>query len=411
MPAKILLTSIVILGLIVLFFFPIVEKYNYLDNRVYKTCRFVHDHIYPIEKNMNEWLQMCRVRSRQLLSRTQNQKLLFEQSNDILSELNVSHLELFSPEASEHMWNDTNLENGIESQFVEGELIITRVFPGSEALKKDLRRGDRVILAADESMSPSELNQWKGPLKFGRNSRVLSVDLDPKMLTINRELVVSDVDGVKVLSVESFRSKFFETDMLDAVFSKIKSTDILVLDFRKNNGGNFVAGLRLLSAFICEPTVVGYMKKKPNLGTTSFFKNDLDSEYQIHTLEQFDSIALKTFPVSRCLPKPRAVLVDALSKSTTEWVTLAFRDFLEVPILGATTAGELVVGIWYDVAHIWGSKVELSVPSANYESVKGYRIEGHGVPVDQVIYPRRADFERGLDSEVWQIVQKIKNSL
>lgn len=410
MPTQILLKVIISIGLILLVFFPLVEKYRSLDNHIYKTCQFVSKRIVPVGRDLNEWLRGCRIHSRKAIAKTADTKELLAIGNQILSELKVSHLELFSHEESEAIWTDTDFENGIESGFIDGELIVTRILPDSEAFKKGLQRGDRVALEKDESLSPYELNRWKGKLKIERRKKISIVELEPKKLVSNRDISVTDVQGIKLISVESFKSQYFSQEKLDDMLSKIKPTDKIIIDFRGNNGGNFVAGLRFLSHFVCEPTVVGYMKKNKDLGRTGYFDNNMDDEYQIEVLNKFDSVALRTYRQKICLPKPTAILVDAHSKSTAEWVALAFRDKLQTPIQGATSSGELLVGIWYDVSDIWGQVVKLSIPEAYYESMYGYQIEGRGVTADVTLYPRRSDFELGYDSEVLQVVQGIKKT-
>ncbi len=407
MPTQIILKVIVSIGLILLVFFPLVEKYRTLDNHIYKTCHFVYERIVPVGKDMNEWLRDCRIHSRKAMEKTSDIKKLLAIGNDVLSQLKVSHLELFSQEESEAIWTDTDFENGIDSQFIDGELIVTRIMANSEALKKGLQRGDRVVLEKHESLSPYELNRWKGKLKIERRKKILVVELEPKKLLSNRDISVTEVQGVKLITVESFKSQYFSQEKLSEMFSKIKPTDKIVIDFRGNNGGNFVAGLRFLSHFVCEPTVVGYMKKNKDLGQTGYFENNMDDEYQIDVLNTFDSVTLRTYPQKKCLPKPTALLLDAHSKSTAEWVALAFRDKLQTPIQGATSSGELLVGIWYDVSNIWGQVVKLSIPEAYYESIYGYQVEGRGVTADVTLYPRRVDFESGYDSEVLQVVQSI----
>lgn len=407
MPTQIFLKVAVSIGLILLVFYPIVDKYNHAANPIYQTCLFVHKRIVPTGKNTMDWLQNCRTQSRQIVPKTKNTKKLLEVGNAILSELKVSHLELFNQEESDAVWTDTDLENGIESRFIDGELIITRVVPASEGLRKGMQSGDRVVLEKNESLSPYELNRWKGKLKIERKKKNVIVDLEPKKLVTRRDIEVRDQNGVKIITVESFKSQYFTQEKLDAMISRIKPDDNIIIDMRGNNGGNFVAGLRFLSAFICEPTIVGHMKKNSSLGRVGYFNDDMDDEYQIRTLSEFDSVALKTFPARRCLPKPRAILIDAHSKSTAEWVALAFRDKLQTSIQGSTSSGELLVAIWYDIAYIWESVVKISVPEAYYESLHGHQIEGFGVPVDVTLYPRRIDFELGYDSEVWQVVQTL----
>lgn len=407
MPIQILLKVIIAIGFILLLFFPTIEKYRHLDNYIYKTCYFVYERIVPTDSDLDEWLRRCRIQSRNVIQKTSDHKKRLDAGNEILSELKVSHLELFGREESDAIWTDTDFENGIESRFIDGELVVTRVLPNSEALKRGVQRGDRVVLEANESLSPYEFNKWKGRLKLERRKKIVIVDLEPKKLVSLRDISVIELEGVKVVSVESFKSQYFTQEKLDSMAAKIKPSDKIVVDLRGNNGGNFIAGLRFLSYFICQPTIVGYMKKNKGIGRIGYFDNNMDDEYQIQTLGQFDSVALKTFISSTCLPKPVAILIDAHSKSTAEWVALAFRDKLKTPIQGATSSGELLVGIWYDISDIWGQFVKLSIPEAYYESIHGYQIEGRGISADVTLYPRRIDFELGYDSEVLQVVQSI----
>lgn len=407
MPTQIILKTIVSIGLILLVFFPIVDKYRHLDNSIYKTCHFVSARIVPIAKDMDEWLRGCRVQSRKAMTKTTDQKKLLDAGNQVLSELHVSHLSLFSEEERDVIWTDTDFENGIDSRFMDGELIVTGVWPTGEARKRGLQLGDRVVLAADESLSPYELNRWKGKLKIERRKKIMEIEFEPKKLFKSRDITVTDLQAVKIISVKSFKSQYFDLEKMDAVLSKIKPTDKIVIDFRGNNGGNFVAGLRLLSYFLCKPTVVGYLKKNKNLGRIGYFQNNTDDEVQIQSLEDYDSIALQTYSNRICLPKPMVILIDAQSKSTTEWVALAFRDKLQTPLKGAGSAGELLVGLWHDISNIWGMVVKISIPEAYYESIHGNQIEGQGVSVDVTLYPRRIDFELGYDSEILQAVQGI----
>ena len=405
MPIKIYLKTIIVIGLVFLFFYPLIQKYNLINNRIYQTCQFVKSHIIPVKTNLNEWLMNCRVQSRSYGFRSDNIKIQLEKGNQILSELKVSHLELFDQQESQAIWEDTDLENGIESKFIDGELIITRIHPNSEAFGKGLLKGDRVVLGKDDSLSPYELNKWKGNLEIERRKVVKSIELRPKTLNIQRDVSLTEVNGFKVISLESFKSQYFSSEKLNSIFSKVKATDKVVIDLRGNNGGNFVAGLRFLSAFFCKPTLVGYMKKEHAVGRTGYFEDNLNDEYQIEVLNRYNSIGLKTFESKLCLPKPKLVLIDANSKSTAEWVALAFSELQSIPVRGAASAGELLVGIWYDISSIWGTVVKLSIPEAYYESIQGKQIEGHGVSVESNIYPRRADYEQGRDSEVWQAVQ------
>jgi carboxyl-terminal processing protease len=241
MPIQIILKSIVAVGLIVLIFFPIFQKHNRIDNHIYQSCLFVSKKIVPLEKNIEEWLLNCRTQSHKAMNSTNSLQQLLAHGNRIFSELKVSHLELFNEQESQAIWNDTDFENGIESRYIDGQLIVTKVSPNSEAKKKLLQRGDRVVLGKDEGLSPYELNRWKGKLTFERSKKNFTIDLEPKTLVTLRDITLTELRGVKVITVESFKSQYFSDEKLDVIFSKIKSTDKIVVDLRGNNGGNFVS--------------------------------------------------------------------------------------------------------------------------------------------------------------------------
>ncbi|MBL7545820.1 MAG: hypothetical protein JNL11_18530 [Bdellovibrionaceae bacterium] len=410
MPIAILLKAIITMGLCLLLFYPLIEKFNQTHNRIYQTCQFVFERIIPVGADLSQWLRDCRMKSRYVMRETAEPKPQLERGNQILSELKVSHLELFGPQESAAILTDTDLENGIESKFMDGELIITRIFPGSEAQKKGLQSGDRVVLGKNESMGTYTLNRWRGELALERRKKIYTVKLEPKTFTLQRPIRVSEVEGVKIISVESFKSHYFDPQKLESVFAKINPGDKVIVDLRGNNGGNFVAGLRVLTPFLCQPTVVGHLKKNRDLGRVGYFDDDLDDEYQIQTLARYDSIALKTFKTKHCLPRPQMVLVDAQSKSTAEWVALAFRELFKTPIYGAGTAGELLVAIFYPLTDIWGPGVTISIPVAYYHSLAGKTIEGRGLVVDGNIYSHRSDYERGYDSEQWQAARLVNHA-
>ncbi len=408
MPVSHFLKAVAVIVLILGIFFPVVRNYNRSDNPIFQTCQFVYIRIVPVNKNLKDWLQECSRQARKLYFENVPLDRQLKIGNAILDELKISHLELFSQKESEAIWTDTDLENGVEARFLDGELVITRVYPKSQGQKKGLQRGDRIALEKNETLSTYELNRWKGPLKIIRKSKMFQVELKPEELSIQRDMNVTNTQGFKVLSIESFKSQYFSDAKLKKIKSELKKTDRVIVDLRGNNGGNFVAGLRLLSIFMRQSTIVGYMKKNHNQGRIGFFEDNLEDEYQIDTLGKFDSVALKTFDNKNCFPKPEAILIDAYSKSTSEWVALAFREIQSVPIYGSTSAGELLVGIWYDISHIWGHVVKLSIPEAYYESKKGFQIEAQGVNADTTLYPARTDYERGLDSEIIQTIKALR---
>ena len=149
MPVSYLLKAIAVIALIFGIFFPVIKNFNGNENHISQTCRFVYVRIVPVNKNLKEWLHDCLKKSRSLYSETVPLATQLKLGNAILDELKISHLELFSQKESEAIWTDTDLENGIEARFIDGELLITRVYPNSQGQKKGLQRGDRIALEKD----------------------------------------------------------------------------------------------------------------------------------------------------------------------------------------------------------------------------------------------------------------------
>src|SRR5690606_1843978 len=88
------------------------------------------------------------------------------------------------------------------------------------------------------------------------------------------------------LIIPSFRAEFFTDSEMNRITSDFKYYKELIVDLRGNSGGNFVAGLRILSTLICEPTVVGSLIKPRSEKTSQdFLANDLDDLHQLELLD------------------------------------------------------------------------------------------------------------------------------
>jgi carboxyl-terminal processing protease len=408
MKPKIIAYTFITLAVIFLYAFFLELKLNE-KNKIHETCRFVYDRIYIDSKSLTSWLQDCKNRSSENTF-SQNKKLQLskelELTNDILDSLKVSHLKIYDQEKSSQIWNDWGRENGIIAKYVSAQLVVTEVIARSEAQVKGVRVGDIALEYEGEEAFPKHLTDGKGKFKFKRKGQIYQVNLEPKVLEYDANIKVLPVSsGISILKIPSFKGQYFAKEELFALAKKLEKSKKIILDLRGNSGGNFVAGLRALSLFICSKKMIGkIIRPKFSKYPVNSLNDDLDDEKQIDMLNQSSVLKLETFDNYPCLRAQVKVIVDSDTASTAELVALALREEKQVKIFGAGTSGQLLVGIWYNLEEIWHEPIKITIPEAIYLSSREHEIEGKGVSVDKVIYDKLEHYINGEDSWLKQIL-------
>jgi len=197
-------------------------------------------------------------------------------------------------------------------------------------------------------------------------------------------------------------------EQIEVLYRKLSTSQKIILDLRNNSGGNFVAGLRLASVFLCGEQAVGYLYKPRNeKRKISTLTDTLEDAMQIQILKKNDLVTLQTFADYPCLSQPMVVLVNEDTASTAEMVAQILKDYRGTKIVGLPTAGALLQGVWYDLPEL-GPGVSISIPEALYQTQRGHVIEGHGVSkVDKFVNERLSDFRKGQDSWVLQAIEVL----
>lgn len=395
--AKILGIILALACAVVGFHFTMSESF---ENPYPVVCDLVSKKIYLDDKAVEKWQKTCLRRAR-LVTPYSKKQLIIKDINNVLALLKVSHLSVFDPSEVRRFWRGRDLETGIESEFVDSELMIFKVHPQSPAEKAGLHRGDIIATINGEQPSPWEAVKQSGtyvvrnikgerviPLKAAEIQRDERMQLIP--LTERRAQWV----------VPSFRKEFFTEEELNRITVDFKFYKELVIDLRGNSGGNFVAGLRFLSTLICQPTVVGSLTKPRMKDTpTAFMPNDLDDSNQLALLDKSRTIVLRTFGSKECFKGPVKVLVDGKTASTAELSAQALKEHRGAPLMGAPSQGELLVGVWYPLDEL-SKGAQISIPEAVYVTVQGYQIENQGVKLDRVLYYNLPEMQAGIDSWV-----------
>lgn len=363
-------------------------------------CDLVAQKIFLEDEQVKKWKRACHRRSR-LVTPYSPKELLIKDINNVLSLLNVSHLEVYDSSEVNNIWKGEALETGIESEFVDSELVIFKVHPKSPAEQLGLRKGDIIKSVNGEQPNPWEAQTLPGKYVIERQNKVLDYNVKTAAFVRDQEARIEKISSRQaVLQVPSFRASFFTDEKIESLRRGLHEVHHLVVDLRGNSGGNFVSGLRFLSLFMCEPQEVGrLLRPRAPEHSKAPMPNDLDDEKQLSILNQNKEVTLKTYPVETCFKGDLRVLVDGKTSSVAELVAQALKEFRKAPVLGGPSRGQLLVGVWYPLKEI-GSGVEISIPEALYLSQGQHRIEGQGVQLDKVLYYSLPEMQAGIDSWV-----------
>lgn len=383
------------------FFFAIQKSFV---NPYPLVCNFVAEKIYLPDDKLSDWKKTCLRRSR-LVTPYSSKKLIIQDLNNVFELLKVSHLEIYDAKEVQNIWQGESTDTGLEGDFVESELVLFKVHPKSPAAIAGLKKGDIVVSINGEQPSSWTVASEPGAYKVRRGKEDLSFEIKPGTFQRDDSLVVEKRDKVSILKVPSFRADFYSDDSMKTLSKDLRDSKLVVLDLRGNAGGNFVAGLRLLSEFICEPVVIGRLVKPRFVGKLNTeLPNDLKDEHQLEVLERSKTVQLKTFKQEGCFTGKVKVLIDGKSSSVSEMVAQALKEFRKSYLAGAPSRGQLLVGVWYPLDEI-APGVQISIPEAYYESAQGQRIEGKGVSVDKILYYKLPQMQSGIDSWVEEILR------
>lgn len=367
-------------------------------------CKLVSEKIYLTDDVVSNWRNKCLKRSH-LVNPTSSRKLVIQDMNNMLATLQVSHLEVYDPNEVRAIWKGQRLENGIEAEFVESELVIFKIHKNSPAAQAGLKYGDIIKTINGEQPSPWEANSAEGKFQISRGIEIFDKDIVPAEVQRDEEISMAFPNKQSIyIKVPSFRAEFFHLEKIESIKKELQNRRQAILDFRGNMGGNFVAGMRLASLFLCESTSLGFLQKprskKQQIGV---LPDALEDAVQINVLEKVSKVELKTARNDKCFKGHLKILVDGKSASVAELVAQSLKEVTRAQIIGAPSSGQMLVGLWYAFDEL-SPGVQISIPEAVYISPKNYQIEGVGVQLDKNLTYDLGEMQAGIDS--W-----LKNAL
>ncbi len=361
-------------------------------------CALVYDHYFAPSAELTTWYAQCRSESRK--HKFSSRAEILETARNLVSSFHVSHLGIYDASETEEIWTSGTNSTGIHSLFVDEELLIFSVQPGSPGAKAQLQRGDRILSINKDEPTTFAAERTGGEFEIERAGQVINVRIKLAKFIKDQTLKIKNLNSVtRWLQVESFRKEFFEWPTLENLFAGQAEGLEWIIDLRGNAGGNFVAGLRLLSFFVCTPDKgIGLLERPRQTDLAEdVLVDDLDDGLQITQLEESSRLILQTSKPPVCLaPKSLVVLVDRETASTAELFSQAAFEQLNATVLGEPTAGELLVSVWYPLPE-WGEGVTLSIPEAIFVSALGHQVEGLGASLSETLYWSKDSLKAGRD--------------
>ncbi len=251
---------------------------------------------------------------------------------------------------------------GLTIVAVDGDITVMRVFEGSPAFGKGIRRGDVIARIEGEDAkgwtSDQAVRRLKGPkgsfVSIGVRRKgmddLIPMDVMRDEITIPAVTAHFMVDAqTGYVRIDDFAEHTEEelTNALEAMQSK--GMKRLVLDVRSNPGGQLDQAIRMVNLFVQRGSMIVYTRGR---------EKNADQEYRATENGQF-------------LTNPMIVLVNRSSASASEIVAGALQDYDRALVVGETTFGKALVQSVYRVSQGAG----LALTTARYFTPSGRLIQ------------------------------------
>ena len=251
---------------------------------------------------------------------------------------------------------------GITIQSLDRNISVVRVFEGSPAHQKGLRRGDIIAKTGDQDLTGWTTDQAVGKLRGPKGTFVnisvkragipelLSMDVMRDQVTIPSipAHFITNND-VGLIRLEDF-AEHTDDELGDALKDlKLQGMRRLVLDLRGNPGGQLDQAIRVANRFLPKGDLIVYTRGRVE---------NSDEDYHATRPSDF-------------LDVPMVVLVNRNSASASEIVSGALQDHDRGLVVGETTFGKALVQSVYRISAGAG----LALTTARYYTPSGRLIQ------------------------------------
>jgi len=198
-------------------------------------------------------------------------------------------------------------------------------------------------------------------------------------------------NNTALLTIKSFAGTATE---VDSIFSIIMEKDYknLIVDLRNNTGGTVEAGMAFTGKVIQTPLAGGFFltqnwfnehKSVPNekqRNELPFF-SEANSELILQGIHREKGLILKAKPSASSFNGDLFIITNKRTASTCEPIVHGLKTINRATIIGEKTAGAMLNGEGFELK----SGFSLVVPTADYYTTDGFRIDQNGVEPDIVL--------------------------
>lgn len=349
---------------------------------------------------------------RQAAASAKNSRELYAVLRRMIGTLNDPHTRVYPPEEKFDWWRPRFVTIGVVVREIEGTPTVVQVDPKSEAARAGIRSGDQI--AAVDGVSVRDALQKKldheTPAGGSRTARFRAVatlfegDAETPILvswknksgkTKSQTLTrywnqyqlgfrISRKQNFVIVETEGFTQELV-IKLLRALSDKLANANGVVLDLRRNGGGDADAMAEIADLFL---------PKGIDLGS---FTDRAGSTLQLiaHGKSVFPPVSKKS------ARPPLAVLVSERTSSAAEILAAALQAQHRAHIIGTPTCGcVLAIRSRYTLP----DDGVLDVSEFDYRTAAGLRLEGRGVQPEVIVMPQRRDLyakrDRALETAV-----------
>lgn len=361
-------------------------------------CQMVAEQIYLPDKTVHPWTENC------LLHANRSGRAGIQQFIDLFNQelngLKVSHLLLVRPDETQRLWDNQGLDTGLRARLVDGEWVVFEVIGHSPAEMAGFQLGDLIRKVNGEPVNrQTDIMTTTGMIEFERAGLSHELRLNAAALKLDNRPILTAINAHQgYLRIPDFLANHFEKSDWMSLAKKIEPLHHLIIDVRDNDGGNFIALLRVLSTLMCQPKKIGdLLRPKSQLDVRQKFPDELDDSVQSNIVHASREIYLSTFAGYGCYRGAVTVLANENTASVAEIFAQALKYRPHSQVWGAQTSGQVVLAEWYPLEEL-GLNYELSIPEAVFQDNSGFELEGKGVRPDKYLTYDLDEAKRGTDS-------------